>query len=333
MGCSSFRVSRSKHYGTCIYAVFVTSEENPDFKWKLTLRPADMSLILSLNDVAFILQNPARVKFAIVNKKREKVFPLETYLPLQTRLPKTFILFSREILFRGAEDLLVNGDLTIYCLVEYLMPKDSVSGQANYLHVQPSNDQLAKDFEGLFENMKFSDVTLCLDGRKFRAHKSILSARSPVFSAMFEHPTKEKLSDFVDITDVEPEVFQEVLRYIYTGRIPTSRMEEIACGLMAAADKYLLEKLKQDCENYLMNKISTENCVEYFSLADRHSAEDLKKHASDLVRRFPAEVMATHGWKKAKKEQPKLLCNLQEMLLNFSVFQPLVPVATQNNEK
>ncbi len=316
---------------TTLTSVSFSSEDNPDFKWKLSLRPADMHLTLFLNESTSIrLIHPARVKFAIVNKRREKVFPLENYLPINTLLPKVFVIFSREILFRAADDLLPNGDLTIYCVVEYLMVKPSVSGQANYVHDQPLNDQLAKDFEGLFESMKFSDVTLSVGGLQFRAHKSILSARSPVFAAMFEHPTKEKLTDFVDIPDTETEAFQEVLRYIYTGRVSSTRMEEMPDRLMAAADKYLLVKLKQECENHLINKVSTDNCIEYFFLADHHSAENLMLHAYDLVRRFPAEVMATRGWKNAKKSQPKLVCNLQEMLLNFSTLK--LPTPVQNNE-
>jgi hypothetical protein len=35
-----------------------------------------------------------------------------------------------------------------------------------------------------------------------------------------------------------------------------------------------------------------------------HPADDLKKNAVDFFRRFPSEVMATDGWKKAKQEHP-----------------------------
>ncbi len=39
----------------------------------------------------------------------------------------------------------------------------------------------------------FSDVTLSVGDTEFKAHKAILAARSPVFSAMFEHAMEEKL--------------------------------------------------------------------------------------------------------------------------------------------
>ncbi len=37
---------------------------------------------------------------------------------------------------------------------------------------------------------------------------------------MFDHKTAENLSHQVKINDVDPEVFQELLRFVYMGRIP-----------------------------------------------------------------------------------------------------------------
>ena len=48
-------------------------------------------------------------------------------------------------------------------------------------------------------------------------HKTILAARSPLFAAMFKHPSKEKLSGIVNVPDIEPDVFKVLLRYIYIG--------------------------------------------------------------------------------------------------------------------
>ncbi len=80
---------------------------------------------------------------------------------------------------------------------------------------------------------------LNVGGRSFDAHKAILSSTSKVFAAMFVNETTEKLSNHVDIQDIHPDVFQEVLRFIYTGRVP---LEKMTASLLAAADKYLLEQ-------------------------------------------------------------------------------------------
>lgn len=41
----------------------------------------------------------------------------------------------------------------------------------------------------------------------------------------------------VQITDVDSEVLQEMLRFMYTGEIPQEKLEKMADELLAAADK------------------------------------------------------------------------------------------------
>ena len=52
---------------------------------------------------------------------------------------------------------------------------------------------LSGDLGVLQDRGLFSDVTLSVGGRVFQAHKALLAARSPVFSAMFEHSMEESL--------------------------------------------------------------------------------------------------------------------------------------------
>ncbi|VDM36143.1 unnamed protein product [Hydatigera taeniaeformis] len=73
--------------------------------------------------------------------------------------------------------------------------------------------------------------------RQFKAHKAILAARSPVFAAMFEHGMTESRANRVNITDVEPDILGEVLRFIYTGRVVGLDNPVMAQELLAAADK------------------------------------------------------------------------------------------------
>ncbi len=120
--------------------------------------------------------------------------------------------------------------------------------------------------------MKFSDITVNVRGRQFQAHKSILAARSTFFAAMFEHPTKENLTHQVEIRDLEPAVFNEILRFIYTGRLSESTMGKMSAGILAAADKYLLEQLKIECETQLVHRMSAENCLELLLITDEHHA-------------------------------------------------------------
>lgn len=111
----------------------------------------------------------------------------------------------------------------------------NISGQSNSIQFKVPECSLSDDLSQLFESQKFSDVILCVNKKEFFAHKAILAARSPVFAAMFQHDLAEKKQNRVDITDMEPEVLREMLRFIYTGKAPA--LDKLDADLLAAADK------------------------------------------------------------------------------------------------
>ncbi|EFX63376.1 hypothetical protein DAPPUDRAFT_307572 [Daphnia pulex] len=194
--------------------------------------------------------------------------------------------------------------------------------------------QLIDQLEELFDGMLFSDFTFNVRGREFQAHKAILATRSRVFAAMFQHPTKEKLSSLVVIEDTEPDVFYELLRFIYTERVPLDKMNKLATGLLVAADKYLLDQLKVECENHLHWHMSVDNCFELLLIDQRYPADRFREEAIKFFRRHPVEVMATDGWKKMKEENPRLLCDIQEIYIqDLSKAHSLALCYVQNSWK
>jgi speckle-type POZ protein len=163
--------------------------------------------------------------------------------------------------------------------------------------------------------MQLSDVNFNVRGRDFPAHKSILSARSEVFAAMFQHPTKENLTNQIEIEDIEPDVFQELLRFIYTGRVQVDKLETMAAGLLIAADKYLMDQLKSTCENHLLRHMSPDNCVFLLLNGDLQNPSEPLKEAAKFFRLLPSQVMATEKWEKMEEENLRLLCEIQKFLL------------------
>lgn len=51
----------------------------------------------------------------------------------------------------------------------------NISGQSNTVQFKVPECRLSDDMGLLFENQKFSDVTLSVCGREFQAHKAILA--------------------------------------------------------------------------------------------------------------------------------------------------------------
>lgn len=73
--------------------------------------------------------------------------------------------------------------------------------------IQVPESDIGAHFGFLLENEDGSDVTFNVSGEKFRAHKLVLAARSPVFEAEFLNAMEED-NDEVVISDMEPKVFQ-----------------------------------------------------------------------------------------------------------------------------
>lgn len=102
------------------------------------------------------------------------------------------------------------------------------------------NCKLSDDFEQLLLRGELSDVQLVIGEKEKKmipAHKAMLIARSPVFAAMLKGDHfKEGATSRVEITDVEVQVFEQLLAYIYTGRIPVLNRDN-ASKLLIEADK------------------------------------------------------------------------------------------------
>jgi speckle-type POZ protein len=93
----------------------------------------------------------------------------------------------------------------------------------------------------------------------------------------------------VEIEDIDPDVFQELLRYMYTGSPQSTAMDVMAPGILAAANKYMLDQLKTRCETHLIRQMSAKNCLDLLTLTTHHPAEHLKKFAIDYFRRYPGK--------------------------------------------
>jgi speckle-type POZ protein len=112
-------------------------------------------------------------------------------------------------------------------------------------------------------------------------------------------------------------VFQELLRFIYTGQLCIEKMESLAAGLFIAADKYMLDDLKVKCENYFLHHMSPDNSVILLLHGNLLNPADHLNEAAEFFLRFPLEVMATEGWKRMKKENPVSLLNIFEFVYRY----------------
>jgi len=116
---------------------------------------------------------------------------------------------------------------------------------------------------------------------------AFLSAQSPVFAQMFEHPTKENLEGRIEIEDMETETMAEVLCFLYTGTsdgLERNDMETVVT-LHQVADRYLIEQLGVRCravKALTAEGVTEDNVTDLWEEAEFYKLEEVKNAVKDF---------------------------------------------------
>ena len=157
-------------------------------------------------------------------------------------------------------------------------------------------------FASLLDNQIMVDVKFIIKDKEMAAHAAILASASPVMAAMFEPGKfKEGQSRTVEITDIEPEVFQQLLRYVYTGNAPLMQKDSVAEQLLIAANKYQIDKMKAECEDTLVGKIALDNAIRFLVTAHLYVAPKLKEASIQCLIKHRFEVWNRSEWDRLNK--------------------------------
>ncbi|XP_068193092.1 speckle-type POZ protein [Antennarius striatus] len=311
-----------KEVGEFIKSSSFSSGPNDALKWCLRVNPKGLDDesrdYLSLH--LLLVSSPenevcAKFKFSILNAKGEETKPMESQRAYRFTQGKDWgfkKFMRRDFLFDETNCLLPEDKLTFFCEVKLVEDCTTVSGQNTANMLKIPDCRLAEEMGDLWENPRYTDCTLNVSGEEFRAHKGILAARSLVFGAMFEHEMEERKTNRVEINDVKPDVFKEMMCFIYTGTAPN--LDKMADDLLAAADKYALERLKVLCEDALCSSVAVENAADILVLADLHSACQLKTRVLDFINYHASDVMETPAWSDMAASHPHLVAEAYHSL-------------------
>ena len=157
--------------------------------------------------------------------------------------------------------------------------------------------------QDLYVGKKHTDVIIEVKERQFKVHKAILTARSSVFDAMFTHRLTESNTGLVPIEDCEPNIFEEFLFFLYTGKIQQLSIENV-CELYYVADKYQVSELKEECVNFLKKSLTIESICDAICLSTKCNEKDLLDLAIDFFARNMEEILVTVKWQLFLKENP-----------------------------
>ncbi|KAL6972511.1 hypothetical protein U1Q18_042340 [Sarracenia purpurea var. burkii] len=176
-------------------------------------------------------------------------------------------------------------------------------------------DSFSNDFGYLLKNQLFTDTVLSVGEKKYPVHKVILAGRSSVFAAKFAHDMTEK-KGIVHIEDIGEDVVEEMLSYIYTGKV--EKLENLAQDLLIVADKYCLEGLRIMCENTLAANLSGSNALDTLVFAKRYNSNGLKSQTIDFILSRRTKIKKTKAWESLDESDFEILKALCEGFLDFS---------------
>lgn len=166
---------------------------------------------------------------------------------------------------------------------------------------------LSDHLSALYIQQSNSDVQFCFqDGPNIGGHVCILAARSPVFAAMFKHQMMETKTSRIVIKDCTRDIFDQMLHFIYSGKLLKELNEDTAQSLYLVSDKYEINDLKKMCLEFLLQCFCMDNVLNLMVWAHIHSVEEIKETALNLAVDKGYKICQQKNWELLIKNYPEL---------------------------
>ena len=132
---------------------------------------------------------------------------------------------------------------------------------------------------------QFCDVVLEVcngeDQARFNAHRVVLCAGSPFFYSALNNDMKESKERLIRLEDMSKVAIQELLDYLYTGQVDVT--EHNAFDLLKIADFLVIPSLKEVSSKFIIQSLSSSNCLMAYYWAVHYRCFDLQENARDLI--------------------------------------------------
>ncbi|XP_078392744.1 kelch-like protein 40b [Cetorhinus maximus] len=140
---------------------------------------------------------------------------------------------------------------------------------------------LQEGLRDLLENNRFVDCILKVKDKEFPCHRLVLAACSPYFRAMFLSDLEESKKREIALEDVEPDMVEVLLRYIYTSEVQLS--DNNVQDIFTAANMFQIPSIFTVCISYLQKRLGLSNCLAIFRLGLMLDCPRLAVGARDFV--------------------------------------------------
>ena len=135
------------------------------------------------------------------------------------------------------------------------------------------------------KNEQFCDVVLEVsndkDQARFNAHRIVLCAASPFFYSALNNEMKESKEGLIRLEDTSKVAIEELLDYLYTGHVDVSQHN--AFDLLKIADFLVIPSLKEVSSKFIIQSLSSSNCLKAYYSAVNYRCFELQENARDFI--------------------------------------------------
>ncbi|XP_076049527.1 uncharacterized protein LOC143030253 [Oratosquilla oratoria] len=158
----------------------------------------------------------------------------------------------------------------------------------------------------LYTSGEYSDLDIIFpEGVCIKAHRLILSMKSPVFGAMLMGPMATTGKQ-LNLPEDPHEVFRKLLEHTYLDRMDLESVEE-ALEVYALAHKYLMETARKFCLQYILSNLREETTLAALETSVVHGDKELKDKCIEMLSRDPDAVMSSETVSHLSKEALRVL--------------------------
>lgn len=173
-------------------------------------------------------------------------------------------------------------------------------------------------FIALFKDQTLTDIQLKPgnDGHSIPAHRALLAARSEIFKNMLDSDAyKAPASDTIMLPELNHQELESLLEFLYSGSLPSEKLEKHVYSLTLAADKYDIPYLLKFCERHMLRFLNSSNALDVLEISDTCSNKTLKETALNFIVKNMEDVVFSTKYEAFVPENPHLAVQVTRALL------------------
>lgn len=185
------------------------------------------------------------------------------------------------------------------------------------ISVPPSD--IVQHLGTMLESKDGADVSFIVGNETFHAHRALLAARSRVFRAELLGSMAEAKMTSITLHDIAPATFKHMLQFVYTDTFPGDAElgecpSEMICHLLAAADRYALDRLKLSCARKLWDTVSVDTVAATLACAEMYNCSELKIKCIDFMAKEEnfRKAVLTDDFVQLVQQFPSIVAELRE---------------------